>query len=197
MKRAAKSPGRSHWPRRFTLGVILWLLPVALVWTLITPFYNLFLATSAENLVRLSESPAVTRLTVFDRHHFVIRRTDFPPTKNPVSSVRTTDTHFPLVILGAFFLAVPGVPWRTRLENLGWALLVAIFFHIFSLFSWVKFTYATQLGEWSATHYSVWQINFWGLLKHLLDLPFKLALPLLLWAVFYLRLLLPDTTEGS
>ena len=56
---------------------------------------------------------------------------------------------------------------------------------------WVKFVYATQLGSWSAANYGPWQQNFWGLGKHLLDLPFKFSLPLLLWAGFYLRQLLP------
>ena len=60
-----------------------------------------------------------------------------------------------------------------------------------SLLFWVKFIYTTQLGEWSAAHWSAWQINFWGLGKHLLDLPFKFSLPLLLWAGFYLREMLP------
>ncbi len=51
----------------------------------------------------------------------------------------------------------------------------------------MKFTYATQLGAWSVAHYGSFAQNFWGLGKHLFDLPFKLTLPFLLWAVFYLR----------
>jgi hypothetical protein len=49
----------------------------------------------------------------------------------------------------------------------------------------VKFVYATQLGDWSMSHYGAFARNFWGLGKHLMDLPFKLALPLVLWAAFY------------
>ncbi len=181
----------TSWSGRFTLGVALWLIPVALLWAMLTPFYNAFLTTSAENLVRLTESPKVTRLLEHDKHHFVVTRTDLPATKGWLESVRTTDVHFPLVMLGAFFLAVPEIAWRKRLENLGWATLISIFFHIISLLFWVKFIYATQLGDWSAENYSSWQMNFWGLSKHLLDLPFKFAMPLLLWSAFYLRQLLP------
>ena len=181
----------SSWSGRFGLAVVLWLIPAAGVWSLLTPTYNRFLTTSAENLVRLTESPRVTRLLVHDAHHFVVTRTDFATARGWLESVRTTDVHFPLVMLAAFFLAVPGVAWRQRLENLGWALLASVFFHIVSHLFWVKFIYATQLGEWSAEHYNAWQINFWGLGKHLLDLPFKFAMPLLLWAAFYLRELLP------
>ena len=178
------------WSTRFALGVILWLIPVAILWMLATPFYNKFLTASAENLVRLTESPRVTRLLEHDEHHLVITRIDVPSAKGWLESVRTTDVHFPLILLGALFLAVPEVPWRKRLENLGWATLISIFFHIVSLLFWVKFIYATQLGAWSAEHTNVWQINFWGLGKHLLDLPFKFGMPLLLWAAFYLRELL-------
>jgi len=184
-------PPAASWSQRFVLGVVLWLIPVAAVWSLATPVYNKFLTESAENLVRLTESPRVTRLLAHDDHHLVVTRTDVSDARGWLESVRTTDVHFPLVMLGALFLAVPGVPWRKRLENLGWAALFSIFFHIVSLFFWIKFIYATQLGEWSAAHYAAWQMNFWGLGKHLLDLPFKFALPLLLWSAFYLRELLP------
>ncbi len=178
----------TSWSGRFALGAALWLIPVAIVWVSLTPFYNVFLTTAAENLVRLTESPNATRLLEHDEHHFIVTRTDVPD--NRLGSVRVTDVHFPLLMLGAFFLAVPGIPWRQRLENLGWAVLISICFHIVSLLFWVKFIYATQLGEWSAANYSAWQMNFWGLGKHLLDLPFKFSLPLLLWAAFYLGELL-------
>ncbi len=179
-------PAPKSWSGRFALGVTLWLIPAAVVWATLTPLYNVFLTTSAENLVRLTESPGVTRLLKHDRHHLVVTRTDLPSPRGWLESVRTTDVHFPLIMLGAFFLGVPGIPWRRRLENLGWGVLISICFHIISLLFWVKFIYATQLGDWSAEHYGPWWINCWGLGKHLLDLPFKLAMPLLLWSAFYL-----------
>ena len=181
------------WSLRFVLRVVLWLIPVGALWTLVTPTYNAFLTTSTENLVRLTESPNVTRLLRHGKHHFLISRTDLPAGKGWLESVRVTDVHFPLVMLGALFLAVPRIRWRQRFENLGWAVLISIFFHIVSLLFWVKFVYATQLGEWSAQNYSAWQSNFWGLGKHLLDLPLKFALPLLLWSAFYLGELLRAT----
>jgi hypothetical protein len=49
----------------------------------------------------------------------------------------------------------------------------------------------------SARHYGPVARNFWGLGKHLLDLPLKLGLPLLLWAAFYLRLVLPARPEPA
>lgn len=182
---------RTQWARRFAVAVAAWMLPVALVWILITGIYNRFLITSTENLVRLTEKPRVTRLQIHDRHHLVITRTDFSTGRGFLFSIRVTDTHFPLIMLWAFFLAAPGVGWRQRLENLGWATLIAIFFHIVALFFRVKFVYTTQLGAWSGEHYGVLARNFGGLSSHLLELPFKFALPFVLWTAFYVRHLLP------
>ncbi len=175
----------------FIRNVVLWLVPVALVWTVLAPVYNRFLLGSAENLSHWTESPNVTDLLRKDSHYAFISRRDFPPSKSLVHSFRVTDVHFHLVMLGALFLAVPRIPWTKRLENLGWALLITVFFDIFVIFLLVKFTYATQLGAWSAAHYGPFAQNVWGLGKHLFDLPFKLTLPFLLWAGFYLRELLP------
>ncbi|MEM7585743.1 MAG: hypothetical protein AAF560_20300 [Acidobacteriota bacterium] len=188
----AKSDKEKSWVWVFLGGILIWILPVAALWWYATPVYNMFLTNSAENLVRLTERPKVTRLLEHDKHHLVITRTDFATARGWLDSVRTTDVHFPLIMLGAFFLAVPGVSWKQRFENLGWAALISVFFHIFSLFFWVKFVYATQLGEWSAEHYTVFWQNFWGLGKHLIDLPFKLAMPLLLWTAFYFSKLVPN-----
>ncbi|HYG64749.1 MAG TPA: hypothetical protein VEL74_19370, partial [Thermoanaerobaculia bacterium] len=76
--------------------------------------------------------------------------------------------------------------WRRRLESLGWASLATVFFDLFLILFQVKAVYATQLGDWSANHYGPVARNLYGLGRHLLDLPFKLGLPLLLWAGFYL-----------
>ena len=182
----AKSPRRS-WALQLILNALLWVVPVATVWLVATPVYNRFLLGSAENLVRLTESPSVTNLLRKDDHFAYVQRRDFPPAKSLVHSFRVTDVHFHLLMLGILFLAVPRIPWRRRLENLGWAVLITVFFDIFLIFFYVKFTYATQLGAWSLAHYGPFARNFWGLGKHLLDLPFKFSLPFLLWAGFYVR----------
>lgn len=193
---AGKTPQKSlGWA--FIRNVVLWLVPVALVWTVLAPVYNRFLLGSAENLCHWTESPDVTDLLRKDSHYAFVSRRDFPPSKSLVHSFRVTDVHFHLVMLGALFLAVPRIPWAKRLENLGWALLITVFFDIFVIFLLVKFTYATQLGAWSLAHYGPVARNVWGLGKHLFDLPFKLTLPFLLWAGFYLRELLPGLRPNA
>lgn len=193
---AAASPRRS-WASLLIRNALLWLVPVALLWVLFTPVYNRFLLGSAETLAHWTESPDVTNLLRKDDHFAYIARLDFPPSKSLVHSFRVTDAHFHLVMLGTLFLAVPGIPWRRRLENLGWAVLITVFFDILLIFFYVKFTYATQLGDWSLAHYGAFARNFWGLGKHLLDLPFKFALPFLLWAAFYLREMMAGLGRSS
>lgn len=199
--RAPGARGRS-WALRLIRNALLWLLPVAVLWAVAAPVYNQFLLGSAENLLHWTESPNVTDLLRKDDHFAYVGRRDFPPAKSLVHSFRVTDVHFHLVLLGALFLAVPAVPWRRRLENLGWAVLATIFFDIFLIFFQVKAAYATQLGDWSLANYGAFARNFYGLGKHLLDLPFKFSLPFLLWAVFYLRefldsLALPASSKTS
>ena len=123
---------RRAWSIALARGLAIWIVPVSVVWLLAVPFYNPFLAKAAENLVRLTEDPAVTRLPMQGEDHFLVTRTDYSTAKGFLSSVRITDTHFPLILTGVLFLAVPGVTLRKRLEYLGWASLISAFFHIFS-----------------------------------------------------------------
>jgi hypothetical protein len=181
------SPTPRSWASRFTLRLLVWIIPVFLVWSGLTGFYNRFLTVSAQNLARLTESPDATDLLPVDRHYVSVNRLDFPPAKTNLYRVRVTDIHFHLLLLGVLFLAIPDVPWKRRLSSLGWAWLVAVFFQIGDLFLWVKFVYATQLGDWSAANYGAFGQNFWGLAKHVVDLPLKLALPFALWMAFFYR----------
>jgi hypothetical protein len=189
----AKDPApRPSWALRLVRNALLWVVPVALLWLLMTPVYNRFLLGSAQNLVHLTEYPSVTDLLRKDKHFAYISRRDFPPATSLVHSFRVTDVHFHLIMLGVLFLAVPAISWRRRLENLGWAFLATIFFDIFLIFFLVKFTYATQIPAWSVAHYGAFSRNFWGLTYHVLDLAFKFALPFLLWVGFYYQ----DLTAG-
>lgn len=173
--------------RRFLRNLALWLVPVVLVWVFLTPWYNLFLVTAGENLLHLIEIPDETRLGL-DEHHAQVAHIGLG---RQVYSFRVTDLHYPVILAALLFLAVPGVPLRQRLENLGVALIILAFFHLALVVAWVKFAYATQLGEWSQEQYGPVAREVYGMTKHLLDLPIKLALPLVLWVFFYLERLLP------
>lgn len=186
--RAPRSRAERPWALLFVRNVLLWLVPAFLVWALFTAFYNRFLLAGAQNLLHLTEYPSATQFVQQGTHDAIIARQQ-PPLGRLPHGFRVTDIHFHLVLLAALFLAVPRLPWRDRLGNFGWALLITIFFDLFVVFTKVKAAYATELGSWSLEHYGPFARNAWGLLHHLLDLPMKLALPFALWAVFYLPLL--------
>jgi hypothetical protein len=186
-----KTPPRRSWALLLVRNALLWAVPVVLLWVLMTPVYNRFLIGSAQNLVRLTEYPSVTTLVRQGKHFAYIQRRDFSDTRALVHSFRVTDVHFHLIMLGVLFLAVPGISWRRRLENLGWAFLITIFFDIVLIFFYVKATYV-HLGPWSEAHYGAFAINFWGQGEHVLDLAFKFALPFILWLAFYFK----DVTAG-
>ena len=179
------------WASRFLRGLLVWAVPVTLVWIVLTPFYNRFLTVSAERLLHLGESPAATGLTLSEQHFAVVTRNDLSAARGYLYRIRVTDIHFNWLMLGAFFLAVPAVDARRKLSNLGWAALATVFFHIVSLFLFVKFVYATQLGSWSLAQYGPAAREIWGMAKHVFDLPLKFAWPFLLWAGFYFTSLVP------
>ena len=185
---AAEAPSqRRGWALRLARNLA-FTAPLAMAgWLLLSPFLSLFVVKAAERLTRLFERPAVTRIELSQGEDALISRGDTRAGGRLPYGVRVTDIHFPLVLLIAIFLATPDVAAGERLANLGYALLIVLFFFIIDLFFWVKFAYATQLGAWSAAHYGPFARNFWGLGKHILDLPVKLALPFALWAAFYLR----------
>lgn len=186
------------WQLALLRNVLLWLLPAAALWALLTPAYNRFLLEAAGNLLHLVERPDVTALYPHpaSHHDAYIARLDFPPVRRLVRALRVTDVHFHLVLTAALFLAVPRVPWRERLGNLAWALVATAFFDILVLVFEVKATYATRLGAWSLEHHGPWSRNLYGLAAHLLGLPFKLALPFALWAGFHLPLLLAERDDA-
>jgi len=177
-------------PRRWTAllirNTLLWMVPVAVAWWLATPIYNRVLLRSAAGILDLCEHPAVTDLPAKGDHDAYVVRRDFPPAHSLVYPFRVSDVHFHLLLLGALFLAVPGIPWRERLGNLAVAVLITFAYDVLLVVFIVESTYATHLGAWSLAHYGAFARNFYGLGKHLLDLPFKLALPLILWCAFYL-----------
>ncbi len=182
---ASKASASGSWTGRLVRNLLLWILPAVFIWMLVTPFYNRFLSVAGERLARAGEFPAVTRLYIQETHYLLVTRSDMSGKQGFIYKFRVTDLHFTLILTVALFLAVPAVERRRRAANLGWALLLSVLFHLLVLFFFVKFVYATQLGAWSNENYGAVAQNLWGFGKHLLDLPFKLALPFILWVAFY------------
>lgn len=178
-------------PGRFAVNVVRWLLPAALVWLTLTPLYNRALATGAERVLHFFERPDQTRLDLKATHYLTITRMDYRGGQAAAGEFRVTDSHFNWILLGALFMAVPDLPWRTRLRKLAEAAAMLAAFHLTLVVFHVQFFPATQLGEWSLRNFGPASRNLLGLGKHLLDLPFKFGLPLALWAGFHWRSLRP------
>lgn len=178
---------RRSWFSRFTRNLLLALIPVVLVWAVLTPTYNRFLATAGTNLVQVFESPNRTRLVPHDRHHAVVVRSDINTEKGFLSSVRTTDLHFNWILFAVLVLATPTLTLQRRLRDLGVGSLAMALFHVVLAFLWVQFILTTQLGSWSSSNYGPFARNFWGLAKHLADLPFKFGMPLAVWVALHLK----------
>ena len=177
---------------RFIRNVLLWLLPVALLWIGFKGFYNRFLTIGTENLLHLVESPDVTQLVPFpeDRNYIHILRKDFPEARRKVYSVRVTDLHYHLVLLGALFLATPvlGLEAASGQFRLGVPDHRLLRSPAFFLLGQVRLRHTARDLEPGELWVPAGR-NFFGLGKHLLDLPFKLALPFALWVGFYFPLL--------
>jgi hypothetical protein len=168
---------------RLTRNALLWVLPVAFVWVVATPAYNRFLAAAGELVLHAGESPNASRLYVRDSQILRIVRTDIGGGQSTLHETRLGDFHFDWILLGVLFLATPSVAPRRRAETMAWSIAVLVVFHVLLVVFYVESFYANDLGDWSLRHYGALGRNFWGLGEHLLDLPFKFALPFALWAV--------------
>ncbi len=188
---------RVDFARRLARNALLWILPMAILWVALTPFYNRILASSGEALLRLVESPNATRLYVRDRQVLRVTRADVGGGQTALGETRLSDFHFNWILLATLFLATPGVAPRRRARTLAWSAGALVSFHLLLVMFYVESLYANGLGDWSLRHYGALARNFWGLGKHLLDLPFKFALPFALWAGFNLALLREPTVAPA
>jgi hypothetical protein len=188
---------RAAFARLLARNALLWIVPVAIFWLVLTPLYNRYLVAAGESLLHLGESPDATRLYLRDQGVLRITRLDIGGGQSVLHETALSDFHFDWILLATLFLATPGVPMRRRLRALGWPALALLVFHLLLLVFYVESTYANGLGDWSARHYGALARNFWGLGKHILNLPFKFALPFGLWAAVFWRSLDQPAEEAQ
>jgi hypothetical protein len=141
--------------------------------------YERVLASAAEFLLRLGESPAVTRLEAPGRE-FLVRRSDFPPGA-PYPGLPSRDLHFNFVLLGALF-ALPPRPWRQQnVTRFLLATLCLFVVHVVFLVFQVESVYANNFREWSVAHYSAFERSFWGAGFHFYQIAGRFAAPFAIW----------------
>ena len=167
---------------RAALRLLIGFLLALAFWFLFASAYERVLAPAAEFLIRLGESPSVTRLEAPGKE-FLVKRADFPPGA-PYPGLPSPDLHFNFVLLGALF-ALPPRPWRQK--NVTRFLLAALCLfavHIVFLVFQVESVYANNFREWSAAHYSAFERNFWGAGFHFYQIAGRFAAPFAIWWFF-------------
>jgi len=144
--------------------------------------YERVVAPAAEFLLRIGESPAVTRLEA-PGGEFLVNRADIPPgAKHP--GLPAVDLHFNFVLLVALFALHPR-PWRgDRVARLLLALLCLYVVHVVFLVFQVEKVYAVDLGPWSATHYGPVARNFRAAGFHFYQIAGRFAAPFAIWWFF-------------
>ena len=165
--------------RRAAFRLLLGFLLALAFWFLFSPAYERVLAPTAEFLLRLGESPAVTHLEAPGKE-FLVKRADFPPGR-PYPGLPSPDLHFNFVLLAALF-AIPPRPWRQ--QNVMRFLLAGLCLfavHVVFLVFQVESVYANNFREWSAVHYSWFERNFWGAGFHFYQIAGRFAAPFAIW----------------
>lgn len=143
--------------------------------------YDKTIAASAELLLRLFESPAVTSLSA-SGGEIRVDRADFPPA-SPRPGLPTADLHFNFVLLAALFALAPH-PLRPRAFGRFWIAAAGLWtIHVLALVFQVESLYSTSLGPWSEAHFGLVAHNFWAAGFHFYQIAGRFAAPFVLWWV--------------
>lgn len=158
----------------FLLGLGFW-------WALSFPYARL-LAFVSEPLIRVGESPAVTRVTA-DGNELTIDRTDFPRA-SPRPSLLLMDLTSNFIVLTTLF-AVNRRPLSDRnILGLVLASIVLVVVHVAAVVMNVQSIYALRLGPWSERNYGALARNFWGAGAHFYSLIGAFGAAFALWWLF-------------
>lgn len=147
-------------------------------WLALGGLWQAMLAPPAELLLRIFESPTVTRLEAVDEG-VRVERSDFSP-RSPRPVVPVSDLTFNVVLLFALF-AIGDTFSDRNVGRFAIALAILSASQAFFLFVRVKMIYALQLGAWSAANYGAVSRNVWGFLDHFYRVVGMYAIAFVLW----------------
>ena len=175
--------------RSLAKGAAGFLLGLAFWWVLSFPYARL-LAFFSEPLIRMAESPPVTRV-IAEGTELTIDRADFPRS-SPRPGLLLMDLTSNFVVLTALF-AVNRRPLGDRnITGLLLASLVLIAVHIAAVLVNVQEIYALRLGPWSERNYGPVARNLWGAGAHFYSLIGAFGAAFALWWLFR-----PSSVPGS
>lgn len=134
------------------------------LWLALSDPYSRLLAAISEPLIRVFESPSVTRL-IPRGAQFTIDRSDFPP-GSPRPALAPMKLTFNIILLTTLF-AANRKPLADR-NVLGFFLasLVLLLVHVGAVIANIQSIYALQLGTWSERNYGPVARNFWAGAAH-------------------------------
>lgn len=159
----------------FVVGLALWLM--------LSPLYDRVIAAGAERVMRVFETPKVTRLVPMPDGSIRVDRADFDP-RSPRPGIRVSDLTFNFALLTALF-AVSRRTFSDR--NIGGfftAAAILALTHIVAAIARVMSIYVAKLGAWSRVTYSDFDRNLWGVADHGYRLVFMYAFAFGLWFLF-------------
>lgn len=167
--------------RALLRGVVGFLLALAF-WFGFSRTYERALASGAQIITNLFESPDVTRLRT-EGSQILVDRRDFPP-GSARPSLPAPDIHFNFVLLAALFAMDPR-PLRGAHVGRFLAAGASLFaIHVLALVFQVQSVYATSLGAWSDANYGKVAANVWAAGWHFYLIAGRFAAPFALWWLF-------------
>jgi hypothetical protein len=149
------------------------------LWLALSDPYAKVIAAAVQPILRLSESPPVTRLRA-EGPRIIVDRSDFP-VRSARPNLPLHDQTFNIILLTALFASNTPLFSNRNVAAFLIALLLLFLTHVLGFVAAVKSVYALQLGAWSEAHYGpVWR-NFWAGTSHFYRLVGMYAIAFLLW----------------
>lgn len=141
-------------------GAIGFLLGLAL-WSGFSVPYTRLLASLSESVLRLGESPAITRITP-QGTLMMIDRSDVRSPSAARLAVESTDITFNIVLLATLFAATGRALSDRNVFGFVCAAMALVLVHVAAVVSFVKAYYAENFGAWSIAHYGFVARHVWN-----------------------------------
>lgn len=149
------------------------------VWWAMSPSYASAMASAAEPMIRLFESPRVTHLRA-EQREVIVERADFPPA-SPRPGIPADDLTFNFILFTALFAAVRETFSNRNVVAFLAGCVILYLTHVAGLIAAVESIYVLQLGPWSAAHYGPFARNFWSAAAHFYRLVGVYAFAFVIW----------------
>ncbi len=174
---ASNLPNRVEW-KRVLKGFAGFFVGLA-VWLALSPPYNRAIAGASEAILRLAESPSVTRLRP-EETEIIVDRDDFPP-RSARPGVPLQDLTFNIILLVTLFASSAETFSNRNIVGFLFGCLILYATHVFGLIAAVQTIYALKLGAWSEAVYGPISRNFWSGFSHFYRLVGLYAFAFAIW----------------